>query len=406
MFTLLECSDLGGAHTPSDRTPHLRNARNPVWTSPCTLRIPAGSHAACALARTQIEPSMWRLVSKYLTPELREHAAVEPLLGVELFDFDPDGQKRRENKAFDDTVGSSSVRLGHTSGIVDMLELPSDEQRRQAAKEAAEVRASELEQPTGTSPPASPLASSRSLFSQLLNLGDDSRTRTKISFEYVITEYVPPPPATLTLRSFTVEGELYPEGEGGYSDTTPRSQRSQRASPTTPSKGSRRSRPASPLSPSSSDRRQGCVGPYLRFVLLEANELPPPSGKLPAANADTQAPQPWLDRSLALRLPEGSPRPPLLRVQLYDEATSGAKGVICSTEVRLDGAEGSTLVRLDHTVTRQGRRGRTIERVRQLAIRFAYGTVVNGLDADEGRPHGPRSPSPKRGTSKKGSPAS
>ena len=323
MFTLLECSDLGGAHTPSDRTPHLRNARNPVWTSPCTLRIPAGSHAACALARTQIEPSIWRLVSKYLTPELREHAAVEPLLGVELFDFDPDGQKRRENKAFDDTVGSSSVRLGHMLGIVDMLELPSDEQRRQAAKEAAEVRASELEQPTGTSPPASPLASSRSLFSQLLNLGDDSRTRTKISFEYVITEYVPPPPATLTLRSFTVEGELYPEGEGGYSDTTPRSQRSQRASPTTPSKGSRRSRPASPLSPSSSDRRQGCVGPYLRFVLLEANELPPPSGKLPAANADTQAPQPWLDRSLALRLPEGSPRPPLLRVQLYDEATSG-----------------------------------------------------------------------------------
>ena len=72
-----------------------------------------------------------------------------------------------------------------------------------------------------------------------------------------------------------------------------------------------------------------------------------------------------------MRLPEGSPRPPLLRVQLHDEATAGVKGALCSTEGRLDGAEGSTLVRLDHVVTRQLRRGRQFERVRQLAAKYA-----------------------------------
>jgi hypothetical protein len=397
VFTLLGCDDLGGAHIPSDRTPHLRNAKHPSWPSPCTLRIPAGSHAACALARLQIEPSMWRLVSKYLTPDIREHAAKEPRIEVTVFDYDPDGQKRREKKAFDDKVGSGSVTLGHTAGLVDMLELPSDEERKQqqqqqqqrsskvAAAGRADFEAMQHDQPTGMeSAPASPIASSRSLFAQLWSWGgDDVEARTKISFEYRITEYVPPPAATLFLRSFTVEGELYPEASGeAASPASP-------GSPGSASKSSRRSRPVppppSPPSAAASGERRPC-GPFLRFVLLEVNELPPPSGKLPAASADARAAQPWLDRSLSMRLPEGSPRPPLLRVQLHDEAMCGVKGALCSTEVRLDGFEGSTLVRLDHVVTRQ-RRGRKQERVRHLAVRFAYSTALGDAADDDDEAH-------------------
>ena len=68
-------------------------------------------------------------------------------------------------------------------------------------------------------------------------------------------------------------------------------------------------------------------------------------------------------------------------MQLHDEAASGVKGALCSAEVRLDGSEGSTLVRLDHVVTRQ-RRGRQLEHVRQLAVRFAFSTEVG--DAADG----------------------
>ena len=461
-FTLLECDDLSDAHKPTDRTPHIRNSRHPVWSAPCTLRVPAGSDAAYRLGRLQIEPSMWQLVRKYLTPERRESAERPPLLGMKLFDFDPDGQKRRENKQRDDLIGENSLRLGQAYGAADRLEMPCRAQQQlQQEKEDGERGGEDDEHGEAAAMGADPFLPMPPFSPTTLPRDSDVMTMTRLSFEYAIAEFIPPPKATLTLKSFTVEGELHVADS-----STRRSPPAPSLSPPKPSSSSARSRPrsaspgssmvtrshgyapsarpalttshgtpranqgaassasstsplpspSSPSSPSplrtqsayhrhhhhkssspttsttlstttsslsshSSPRSAGrelrACGPYVRFVVREVNELPPPSARLPAASADKGASQPWLDRRLELRLPKGSPRPPMLRVQLYDQEASGGggKGAICSAEVRLDGAEGSALVRLDHVIVGRDRRGRPHERIRHLAIRFSFHTT-------------------------------
>ena len=116
------------------------------------------------------------------------------------------------------------------------------------------------------------------------------------------------------------------------------------------------------------------AGPYLRFVLLEVDAE---SGTAAATPMSAPAEKmPWADAELKLRLPYGSPRPPLLCAQLWDGA-SPAKSPIAQAEVRLDGANGSTTspVKLEYKGgTSRDKNGKPKVQMRRLAIRFAFST--------------------------------
>ena len=90
VVTLLECDDIKPA--PRDQTPPKRNESNPEWPAPCILKCPAGSRAAVSLAWLSVEPSMRPLVARYLSEDERKTATKAPVLGLEIFDFDP-GEK-------------------------------------------------------------------------------------------------------------------------------------------------------------------------------------------------------------------------------------------------------------------------------------------------------------------------
>ena len=90
VVTLLECDDIKPA--PRDQTPPMRNESNPQWQAPCILRCPAGSRTAVALAWRSVEPPMRPLVARYLSEEERATATKPPVLGLQIFDFDP-GEK-------------------------------------------------------------------------------------------------------------------------------------------------------------------------------------------------------------------------------------------------------------------------------------------------------------------------
>ena len=157
-----------------------------------------------------------------------------------------------------------------------------------------------------------------------------------LGFSYTITEFVPPPPAVLTIHSITVEGDLHAYKEQQQQPSTKQQPRKRSAAAGGSGSGGGSSGSGgaggsgaggngsggSGGSDGSVHKQTnlfgvGATGPCVRFILLEVE--PAAVVRTPAAAAGSQ--QPWAQASLKLRLPEGSPRPPLVRVQLWDETS-------------------------------------------------------------------------------------
>lgn len=150
-----------------------------------------------------------------------------------------------------------------------------------------------------------------------------------LSFSYAITEFVPPPPAVLTIHSITVEGDLH-----AYKEQQPSARQQPRkrsgsgsGSGSNGSNGSNGSGGGSGGGDSSVHKQTtlfggGATGPCVRFILLEVE----PAAVVRTSAAAEGSQQPWAQASLKLKLPEGSPRPPLVRVQLWDESSKVCEG--------------------------------------------------------------------------------
>ena len=513
-FALLGCGP--AVQPPSDSTPPVRNAHDPVWTAPCQLHIPPGTPPAFSLARRAYEEGggAWPAVQRYLSPSEVEASNAKVRLAVRIMDKDP-------GEASDDLIGASEVSLHELSGVIERLVLPCDAEliRQQAARDE-EARRAGLEQlraayersvrearAQGVTPPRPPKAllesssSSRggSARGSSLRSGggpsESSRRRAagrlavsrpaevkpaSISFAYCIEEYQPPPPATLTLSRIEVlrgiefedVQEQNPPAKLGtrVAASTASSTGGKGGSGTstrfnTQGRGKMLSADAAKLnvkahakaaasavrslaaSPRSSSRPQTSKkpdpsrlgAPYLRFVLVELPDAADPRDRYvastePAPTDATASTQPWESSPLTLRLPKGSPRPPMMRVQLCDHAKEvaakppgaiaskpvgaasglkppggggdggggmpalklgGGKGGVLSeeeaaapphvciseAELRLPwGVAGSTEVTLDFRY----RAGGGASRVKQVAIRFAF-DVVNDPTTEEQR---------------------
>ena len=118
------------------------------------------------------------------------------------------------------------------------------------------------------------------------------------------------------------------------------------------------------------------AAPFLRFRVLEvdANDMATQAATHPAPPT-TKSTQPWFERPLALKLPEGSPRPPLVRIELWDGGTPGAAGgsgarvkPLAKAEIRLTGRHGTHEARLDYPYED----ARRVKRVKQVGLSFAY----------------------------------
>lgn len=69
-------------------------------------------------------------------------------------------------------------------------------------------------------------------------------------------------------------------------------------------------------------------GPYLRFTLLEVGDGQPAFERIVQTTPSCEQGREWASVSLALQLPEGSVRPPLLRCQLWDSSITDGKCVL------------------------------------------------------------------------------
>ena len=88
----------------------------------------------------------------------------------------------------------------------------------------------------------------------------------------------------------------------------------------------------------------------------------------------TPSKQPWAESPLQIKLPAGSPRPPLLCITLCDQAReeqAAAKGRVAppvsEAELRLAGASGSMDVPLDFRYKEKG-----IDKVKQVKVRLEF----------------------------------
>ena len=166
-----------------------------------------------------------------------------------------------------------------------------------------------------------------------------------LSFRYELAEFVPPPPATLILLEASA-----------FDVPTERTYKKKEA------------RAGSPSAAASEKKQKGkgsASGCYIRFTLLEVAEK---HAQVGATSAQPNQPNPtWESLDMRLALPKGSPRPPLLRVQLCDDelAADAAGEPLATMDVRL--AEGS-----DGTMqlTLPGRIG-----FKDVAVRFSFRTV-------------------------------
>ena len=361
-FTITNCG--ASAVPPSDATPVLRNARNPVWETPCQCKIEAGTPAALALARLVCEAggTPWESLSRYVSEEEARAASGPVRLHVCIKDKDPGEQS-------DDLIGAADIELGELEGEVKGLVLPCDpeliRQQAQRDEEAQEATLAALREAydkrvrearaKGVAPPRPPPALRSPQASGRLSAGNGSSrlrasqrraalerpeaiTPATISFSFAFEEFVPPPPATLLLTSIeVVKGlDFAVRAAPGSSEAVDTKRKSKGSTPQAMAESSGTSRRFNTKlflpSPRSAPERLDLSklgAPYLRAVLLE---IPDGAGGAdatvaatpPIPEADAPSAQPWSEALLILRLARGAPRPPLVRIQLCDRAREEA----------------------------------------------------------------------------------
>ena len=136
------------------------------------------------------------------------------------------------------------------------------------------------------------------------------------SFQYEVAPHLPPPPVHITLKGFRV-ADVEAVGPPLLSHTRP---------------------------------RDGVTtGVHLRFCLLEAGEPPPVVASPPAVPSETTASTvrwddiswPDLERgTIKLTLPRGAPRPPTVRIELWDAELKEEHNPLAVGEVKLGGTDG------------------------------------------------------------------
>ena len=366
-FTLLECDQLpaDGRPPPSDKTSVIRNAREPRWDAPCRVVVPAGTRAALSLSRLWCGPE-WVAASRYLTHEQLTDTGADglPSLRVRVLDKDP-------GEASDDLIGVANVRLRGLTGQVEGLMLPCDAEIIRAQQQRDEQVRAQMQRAydervaaapnAGKRLPSSPLTSARRATSNPASArqpssrhrGDDGRSACTMSFKYEIEPYEPAPPALLTIRSVRVDGiELRqpPTATGGEGEATPLA-----------SGGAERKPAALPATVTASEGA-GMRAPYLQVRLLEVGNAARAAATVTSRPASHELPQPWAEATWLLKLPSGSPRPPLLHVALWDAGQS-----ICDSDCRLQGERGSAEVTLHYISTIKG-----MNKVRSVTVRFEF----------------------------------
>jgi hypothetical protein len=333
------------------------------------------------IGTTEVRLTSWRRLKDATTRPSMLLDGLHVLERVTSVDLDGDGG-----------VGASST--GALAGYVEHLALPCDPrviaaqrqrdeairaQRRRSFWESPKPKAAKKGKGATSPKPSSKAAAKRAKAAATEQATElfSFPTPCTISFAYDVEELVVEPPATLHLRSIRVDGlllrgattsawgSLFASAPSSAPDSAPPSP----AKSATSAGGSALRRPS--LAPTAGGMAQytgsdepivksaELNAPAIKVALLEVGEKAREKGKAMSDVATVATPAPWTDAAWELRLPSGSPRPPFLRIELWDHAREGAKGdkpeLVTDAEVRLaEGATGSADVALHYSGTSGG----------------------------------------------------